>query len=188
MKKYKSSFSIQRIGFFRFYAGITIAAVLSFLLDHFFLGLIKLSDVIAAMPNEYWKKPFFEKPSFYYSFFWSLLSISLAFSFTIYLWTSKPILKSRRETRINRIAQANSFFIFGIIFLCGSRLLQFYVEFHNVDYKIKDEIGSLLFMLPIFIFAYNWTFISKIYKSKKTFLISLIIFIIYGLILSVIKT
>jgi len=51
-----------------------------------------MSDVLTAMTNGYWKTPFSEEPNFYYSFFWSLLSISLAFSFTIYLWTSKPIL------------------------------------------------------------------------------------------------
>lgn len=180
MKKYKSNFSINQIGLFRFYSGITIGIILSFLLDYFFLGLIKLSDLMIAMSKGYREIPFSEKLTFYYSLFWSLLSISLAFSFTIYLWTSKPVLKNRRETRINRIAQANSFFIFGVIFLSVSRLIQFYIEFHDVNYEIKEEVGVLLFMLP-------WSFISKVYQSTKPFLISLIIFIIYGLILSGIK-
>jgi len=147
-----------------------------------------MSDVLSAMTNGQWKTPFSEKPDFYYSFFWSLFSISLGFSFTSYLWTSKPTLKNRRETRINRIAQTNSFFIFGLIFLSVSRLLQFYIEFHYVDYEIKEEVGNLIYMVPIFIYLYNWTFISRIYKSTKPFLVSLIIFVIYGLILSGIKT
>ena len=162
--------------------------IFSLILNQFFLNLIQISDVLTAMTNGYWKTPFSEKPDFYYSFFWSLFSISLGFSFTSYLWTSKPTLKNRRETRMNRIAQTNSLFIFGLIFLSISRILQFYIEFHYVDYEIKEEVGILLFMVPVFIYVYSWIFILRIYKSTKPFLISLIIFVIYGLILSGIKT
>jgi uncharacterized membrane protein len=188
LKKYKSDFNIEQIGRFRFYSGLIIGLIFSLILNQFFLNLIQLSDVLSAMSKGYWETPFSEKTTFYYSFFWSLFSISLAFSFTSYLWTSKPTLKNRRETRMNRIAQTNSLFIFGLIFLSISRLLQFYIEFHYVDYEIKEEVGNLLFILPIFIFAFNWIYVSRIYKSTKPFLISLLIFVIYGLILSGIKT
>jgi len=188
LKKYKSDFNIEQIGRFRFYSGIIVGLIFSLILDQFFRNLIQMSDVLGAMSSGYWKTPFSEKPTFYYSFFWSLFSISLAFCFTSYLWTSKPNLKTRRETRMNRIAQTNSLFIFGLIFLSVSRLLQFYIEFHYIDYEIKEEVGILLFMLPIFIFAFNWIYISRIYKSAKPFLISILIFVIYGIILSGIKT
>lgn len=188
MKKYKSDFDIEQIERFRFYSGLFIGLVFSLVLNQFFLNLIQMSGVLSVMFRGYCYASFSEKPTFYYSFFWSLFSISIAFSFTSYLWTSKPTLKSRRETRINRIAQTNSLFIFGLIFLSVSRLLQFYIEFYYVDYEIKEEVGILLFILPIFIFVYNWIYISRIYKSTKPFLISLLIFVIYGLILSGIET
>jgi len=188
LKKHKSEFNIEEIGRFRFFSGIIVGLVFGLVLNQFFLHLIKMSDVLSAMTIGYWKTPISKDPDFYYSFFWSLFSISLAFSFTSYLWTSKPYLKNRRETRINRIAHTNSIFIFGLIFLSVSRLLQFYIEFHyEVDYKIKEELGYLLFMVPFFIYFYNWNFILRIYKSTKPFLISIIVFVIYGLILSKIK-
>jgi hypothetical protein len=188
LKNYKSVFNIEQIGHFRFYSGVIVGLIFSLILNKFFLNLIQMSDVLAAMTHGYWKTPFSEKPDFYYSIFWSLFSISLGFSFTIYLWTSKPTLNNRRKTRINRIAQANSLFIFGLIFLSISRILQFYIGFHYVDYEIKEEVGILLYIVPVFIFVYNWIFIVRIYKSTKPFLISLIIFVIYGLILSGVKT
>ena len=147
-----------------------------------------MSDVLSAMTIGHWKTPVSEDPDFYYSLFWSLFSVSLGFSFTSYLWTSKPNLKNRRETRTNRIAQTNSLFIFGLIFFSVARLLQFYIEFHyEVDYKIKEEVGYFLFIVPLFIYFYNWNYILRIYKSTKPFLISIIVFLIYGLILSGIK-
>ena len=188
MKKFKSNFNVEEIGRFRFYSGIIVGLIFSLTLDQFFRNLIQMSDVLVAISNGYWKTPFSEKPIFYYSYFWSLFSISLAFCFTSYLWTSKPNLKTRRETRMNRITQLNSLFIFGLIFLSVSRLLQLHIEFHHINYEIKEEVGILLYVFPIFIFAFNWIYILRIYKSTKPFLISILIFIIYGLILSGVKT
>lgn len=188
LKNYKPEFSIEQIGYFRFYSGVIIGLIFSLILNQFFLNLIQMSDFLTAMTNGYLKTPISEKLDFYYSFFWSLFSISLGFCFTGYLWTSKPTLNNRRETRINRIAQTNSLFVFGLIFLSISRILQFYIEFHYVDFEIKEEVGILLYMVPVFIFVYNWIFMARIYKSTKPFLISLVIFVIYGLILSGIKT
>lgn len=186
MKKNKSDFTIEQIGRFRFFSGIIVGLIFSITLYVFFLNLIKVKDVLEAMNNGYYKTPFSEHPDFYHSFFWSLFSISLGFCFTIYLWTSKPTLKNRRETRINRIAHLNSLFVFGFIFLCAFRLLELYMAFHFVDLEIKDYLGNLLFIVPVFIYVYNWLFILRIYKSIKSFLISLLLFVIFGLILSLI--
>ena len=188
MKKRKSEFNIERIGRFRFYCGIVLGPIFGLVLNQFFLKLIQLSDVISELLKANWENPFGKNPDFFYSFFWSLFSVSLGFCFTIYLWTSKPLLNNRRETRMNRIAQANSLFIFGVIFLSVFRLLQLYFGFHYLGNEIKEEFGVLIFMVPIFIYSYNWVFISRIYKSTKPFLISFIIFVVYGLILSGIKT
>jgi hypothetical protein len=187
LKKHKSDFNVEQIGCFRFYSGLIIGFIFSLVLNQFFLSIIQISDSLVLATDSYSKIPIDSKPTFYYSFFWSLFSISLAFSFTVYLWTCKPILNTRRETRLNRIAQTNSLFIFALIFLSVSRLLQFYIGFHYVDFEIKEEVGILLFMIPIFIFAYNWVYISKIYKATKSFMISILIFVIYGLVLSGIK-
>ena len=188
MKRIKSEFNVEQIGRFRFYSGIILGLVFGLILNEFFLNIIQMSDVLSAMSKGYYEQPFSEKPNFYYSFFWSLFSISLGFCFTSYLWTSKPILNNRRETRMNRYAQTNSLFVFGLIFLSISRLIQFYIEFHYVDYGVQKDVGFYLYLVPVFVFAYNWIYISRIYKSTKPFIISFIIFVIYALILSGIKT
>tara|TARA_B110000208_G_C11375874_1_gene286764 strand:- start:88 stop:282 length:195 start_codon:yes stop_codon:yes gene_type:complete len=54
--------------------------------------------------------------------------------------------------------------------------------------NLKEYFGFLAFLLPLFIFLYNWALISKIYQSKKILLISLLIFGILGLALSGIRT
>jgi uncharacterized membrane protein len=187
LNRHKSHFHIEQIGYFRFYTGIGVGVLFSLILDQFFLNLIKMSDVLVAMNNGYYNTPLNEKPDFYYSYFWSLFSISLGFSLTSYLWTSKPVLTNKRETRINRLAHANSLFLFGFVFFSISRLLQFYIEFHYIDYEIKSEVGILLFMVPFFIFSYCWNFISRIYRATETFFLSLLLFIVYGLILTGIK-
>lgn len=187
MKKSKSDFTIEQIGRFRFFSGVIVGLIFSITLYFFFLNLIKVKDVLEAMTNGYYKTPFSENPDFYHSFFWSLFSLSLGFCFTSYQWTSKPTLLSWRETRINRTAHLNSLFVFGFVFLCAFRLLEIYMAFHFVDFVIKNYLGSLLFIVPVFIFVYNWLFILRIYKSIKPFLISLLLFVFFGFILSMIK-
>lgn len=187
MKPIKSNFTIQQIGPFRFYSGLIVGLLFSLTLYLFFQYFIQISNVLATTTSSYWPTAVKEESSFYASFFWSLLSISIAFSFTSYLWTSKPILSNRRETRINRLAQMNALFIFALIFFMVNRILQLYIQFHIVDFQFKEEFGALLFLAPLFIFTYNWMFIARIYKSTKPFLISMIAFILYGLLLTVIK-
>lgn len=184
MRKIKPDFNVEQIGSFRFYSGILVGLIFSFILNLFFLNIINMSDVMAALAYGSWEISLSQKSDFYYSFFWSLFSISIGFSFTIYLWTGKPLLKTPRQTRINRIANTHAYFIFGLIFFSISRLLQLYIQFHNVEYSVKEEFGLLLFLVPLFIWLFHWTFISRIYKATKPLRISLVMFIIYGLILT----
>ena len=184
MRKLKPGFNVEQIGAFRFYSGIVVGLIFSFLLNLFFLNIIQMSEVLAALAKGSWDNPFSREPDFYYSFFWSLFSISIGFSFTTYLWTGKPFLVNKRQTRINRIAHTYAYFIFGLILFCISRLLQFYIEFQHVKFSLKEELGVLLFLVPLFIFLFHWTFIARIYKATKTFGLAMLLFIIYGFLLS----
>ena len=184
MNKLKLNFSIKRIGLFRFYTGIGVGLFFSWILRLFFLYLIRMSDVLAVLSSGYWHTDPFKPISFYSSFFWSLFSISLAFCLTTYIWTNSRRLDNFRMTRLNRIGNVNSLFIFFFVLFCCSRVLQSYIQFNNLDLNLQDELGWLPYLLPVFLFLYNWNYLIRIYKSKKPFLLSILLFIIYGLILS----
>ena len=188
MKKHKYKFSIKNVGRFRFVSSIVVGLTFSLILNKFFLYLFKIIHHLSFILNKD-DYPLVSQHSTCYNYlFWSLFSTSLAFSFTMYLWTSKPHLKNKRATRINRMAQTNSLFIFGIIFLSIARLVQFYIEFHYVvGYKIKEELRYWPFIIPLFIYCYHWNYILRIYKSTTIFIISIPILIVYALILSLIE-
>ena len=54
----------------------------------------------------------------------------------------------------------------------------------SVDLTIEKDYVYLGFMIPIFIYLYCWNLISDIYKSKKLFLVTSLIIIIIGIIMS----
>ena len=189
LKKYKSDFTIKRIGYFQFYTGIIIGIGYSIILNFLFQLLTKTNSIIIAMGKGYWNNSINSRLGFYYSFFFGLLSVSLAFCFTTFLWMSKLISGKRKEVRYLRFAQTNSFFIFGVIMLVLTRFFTIYCGFNYDRFYIdlKEYFGFIAFFLPLFIFLYCWSLISKIYISKNILLISLFIFISLGILLSNIK-
>ena len=190
MKKYKSDFTLEQIGQFRFYSGVIVGIGYSIILTFLFQILIKANNITIALNKGNWENLLNAQLSFYSSLFFALLSVSLAFCFTTYLWTSKPYFAKRNRTRDLRIAQTNSIFMFGVIFLVLTRFFTIYLGFNydgfNLD--LKGYLGFSAFLIPLFIFLYCWSLISKVYKSKRALLISMLIFFILGLSLSVIKT
>ena len=190
LKKYKSEFNINQIGHFRFYSGIIVVIGYSIVLAFLFQMLSKTNNIVIAMNDGNWNNLINSKLDFYYMFFFGLLAVSLGFCFTTYLWTSKLFSDKRNETRKLRITQTNSIFRFGVIMLVLKRFFTIYMGFNydgfNLD--LKKYLGLLAFLLPISIFLYCWFLISKIYRSKKIILFSLLIFGILGLTLGGIRT
>ncbi len=79
------------------------------------------------------------------------------------------------------MAQTNAIWIlFGTLFF----LLRLFWFFAGVDLTIEKDFAYLGFMIPIFIYLYCWNLISDIYKSKKPFLVTSLIIIIVGVMLS----
>ena len=190
MKKYKSEFNINQIGQFRFYSGIIVGIGYSIVLTFLFQILSITNNIVIAMNDGNWNNLINSKLDFYYTLFFGLLSVSLGFCFTTYLWTSKLYSHKRNETRKLRNTQTNSIFMFGVIMLVLTRFFTIYMGFNYDDFNLdlKKYLGLLAFLLPLSIFLYCWSLISKIYQSKKVLLISLLIFGILGLILSGIRT
>src|SRR5690606_3609309 len=178
LKNLKSDFNIEQIGRFQFYSGIIVGIGYSIILTFLFQMLSKANNITIALNDGNWNNLLNSNLDFYYTLFFGLLSISLGFCFTSYLWMSKPNSKKRNATRKLRFAQTNSIFIFGVIMLVLTRFFSIYMGFNYDGFylNLKEYFGFLLFLLPLFIFLYCWTLISKIYKSKKAILISLMIF------------
>lgn len=184
----KLKLSIDRIGKYRFYLGIAIGAltglILNFLIKYFSKSYIYILLSLSAQKSI----DFNFSLSSYNEFFVSLISSSLGFCFVAYLWSSK-IIKGRKVNYKYRLSQYNSLFVFGLILFVFSRfvLIYFTLPFDSYNFELEKDYGYLPFIIPLYIFTYNWSFILISYKSSKFFYLSLLGVIIFGLILSQIK-
>ncbi|WP_377715728.1 hypothetical protein [Pseudofulvibacter geojedonensis] len=118
----------------------------------------------------------------YYNILIGFSSIGFAFCFTTYLWMSTPFVANRKKTLKLRMAQINPIWIFFGVLLFLLRMFWFLA---SIELTIEKDFPFLGFMIPTFIYLYCWNLISHIYKSKKSFLISSLLFITGGIILSV---
>ncbi|CAM4150463.1 MULTISPECIES: hypothetical protein [Flavobacterium] len=177
MKNLKPNFSIDEIGKFRFYSGALIGIGFSIILNSLFRMTLRLCNL--GMYIDQWNLNY--EISVYYYTLIGFTSVGFAFCFTTYLWMSKPFAINRRKTLKLRMAQINPIWIFfGTLMF----LLRMFWFLSGVKLTIEKDFPILGFMIPIFIYLYCWNLISDVYKSKKAFLISSLIFIIGGIILS----
>lgn len=177
MKQIKSEFSINEIGKFRFYSGILIGIGFSIILNSLFRQTLRLCNL--GTDIDQWNLNY--EITIYYYLLIGFTSIGFAFCFTTYLWMSKPFATNRRKTLKLRMAQLNPIWIFfGTLMF----LLRMFWFLAGVELTIEKDFSSLGFMIPVFTYLYCWNLISDIYRSKKAFLISSIIFVVCGFILS----
>ena len=181
MKKLKSDFTINEIGKFQFYSGITIGIGFSLIFNSLFRVFLKICNVGEIITDLSWSNFYSYEFSIYYLTLISFASVGFSFCFTTYLWMSKPFGSNRKKNIRLRMAQTNTIWIlFGTLFF----LLRLFWFFAGVDLTIEKDFAYLGFMIPIFIYLYCWNLISDIYKSKKPFLLTSLIIIILGVILS----
>ena len=181
MKNFKSDFTIIEIGKFRFYSGIIIGIGFSLIFNSLFRLTLKLCNIGDVITDLSWSDIINYEFSTYYLTLIGFASVGFSFCFTTYLWMSKPFATNRRKTLKLRMAQINPIWIlFGTLLF----LLRMFWFLAGVELTIEKDFSILGFMIPIFIYLYCWNLISDIYKSKKAFLISVLIFIISGIILS----
>jgi len=177
LKKLKSDFTINEIGKFRFYSGIIFGIGFSLILNSLFRLTLRLANL--GMYIDQWNLDY-EILTYYYILI-GFAAIGFAFCFTTYIWMSKPFATNRRKTIRLRMAQINPIWIFFCTLLFLLRMFWFLA---GVELTIEKDFPILGFMIPVFIYLYCWNLISDTYKSNKSFLISSLIFIIIGFILS----
>ncbi len=180
----------MQTGNFEFYSGILVGIGYSIILNILFQQIAKTRSITSAIREGNWKE--FVNTSFsnFDLLIISTFSVALGFCFTTYLWMSKRKVRNRRKNFRLNIAQTNSIFIFGLILFVLTRYSTIYSGFNygNFDFSIKEYFGFWIFIFPMFIYLYNWSFISKIYKSSRTFLTTTFLCLVLSIILSTIKT
>ena len=181
LKKLKSDFTINEIGKFRFYSGIAIGIGYSLIFNSLFRVILKMCNVGEIITDLSWLNFYNYEFSIYYLTLIGFASIGFSFCFTTYLWMSKPFASNRKKTMRLRMAQINPIWVlFGTLLF----LLRLFWFFAGVDMTIEKDFTYLGFIIPIYIYLYCWNLISDIYKRKKPFLLTSLIIIIIGIILS----
>lgn len=183
MKNLKSDFTINEIGKFQFYSGIVIGVGFSLIFNTLLRQISKISNFGNIIIELSWDKVLDYELSYYYLILIGFTSVSFAFCFTTYLWMSKPFAKIKRKTLKLRFAQVNSIWVLFVTLIFLTRMIWFA---GGTEISIEKDFPYLGFMIPIFLYMYCWNLISNIYKSKKPFIITSLILIISGFILSVV--
>lgn len=186
MRKIKPILTNKKIGLLRFYCGILLGIGYGYLVNLWFRVLDYGFFIVFDMLNHYSVALDGFLINTYNSFLIGLTSSSLGFCFTMYLWTSKPFSDNRKIYFKNRFAQTNSIFIFMLILFVFTKYLTFSISirYDGFGIDLKENFSYLPFFFPIYIFLFNWTTMSRIYKSGKFILFSSILVIIFGVILS----
>jgi len=183
LKKIKSDFTITEIGKFRFYSGIIIGIGFSLIFNSLLRLTLKLCNIGTTITDLSWFNIVDYKISTYYLILIGFASFGFSFCFTTYLWMSKPIETNKRKKLKLRMAQMNSIWIlFGSLMF----LLRMFWFIADLELTIEKNFSFVGFMISGFIYMYCWNLISDVYKSKKAFLISTLIFIVSGFVLSMI--
>ncbi|MAQ75946.1 MAG: hypothetical protein CL613_06415 [Aquimarina sp.] len=189
MKIIKKHFTITEIGSIRFYIGLVLGAGYAIILNLLLQLFRKTFHFVNVDYGITLTNLNYQTLSFYDSFFNGLLATSLAFCITTYYWMNKPVIKNRNTKSRIRFAQTNAIFMFSYILMFLSRvyLMYFSSNFNSTYYSIQEYFGYSVYTLPLFIFLFNWVYISKVYKSFRIVGISTLIFICVGYLLNLIK-
>ncbi|MAN27082.1 MULTISPECIES: hypothetical protein [Mesonia] len=177
MQNFKPKFSTNEIGPFRFYGGTVVWIGFSLVFNALFRLSLQFSNLGTYIDE--WSLGY--QISTYYNYLIGFTSMSFAFCYTTYVWMSKPWATHRRKTQQLRMAQVNSIWILFGTLLFSLRLLWF---FAGVELSLEKDFPYVAFLIPIFIYLYCWHLIIAIYQSKKAFLISSLVLLSGGFILS----
>ncbi len=175
MNRDKPTFSIREIGKVRFYGGILFSLFLSVILYLFFINMIKSQFVGIAMLDGNWSRlrefRFGDKALY----FFALFSSSLGFIYASQFWLFNEFPKKRSNRMKVRKAKTQGLHIFYIVLLVLLRcfLMVTGISLDGYGDALKEEYTFIAYLLPTFIFLYNWNMISTVYQSLKAQLISI---------------
>ena len=175
----KPPITIKQIGKVQFWAGILFGIISAFIFSLYFNYAresfrsltFNLTPLILS-PKEF----------AIYDLFFSALSVSLAFGFTVIIWLTGR--KNIKKQYYRMFAIGNAWLIiFVILFLVlrmGSTLtFVLYLGFgYDKHLDFIREFGLILVLLPVFVFFFNWNYLSLMFRTGRWILISIFVYIL----------
>ena len=180
----KPLITIKQIGNVQFWAGIIFGIISAFIFSLYFNYAresfrsltFNLTPLILS-PKEF----------AIYDLFFAALSVSLAFGFTVIIWLTGR--KNIKKQYYRMFAIGNAWLIiFVILFLVlrmGSTLtFVLYLGFgYDKHLDFIREFGLILVLLPVFIFFFNWNYLSLMFRAGRWILISIFVYVFLTFIL-----
>ncbi len=175
---------IKQIGKVQFWAGIIFGIISAFIFSLYFNYAresfrsltFNLTPLILS-PKEF----------AIYDLFFAALSVSLAFGFTVIIWLTRR--KNIKKQYYRMFAIGNAWLIiFAILFLVlrmGSTLtFVLYLGFgYDKHLDFIREFGLILLLLPIYIFFFNWNYLSLMFRTERWILLSIFVYALLTFIL-----
>ncbi len=176
----KPELSISTLSKKRFWVGVMIGLLSSFVLSYFFnytreslRGITFMHDPLILSAKDFR----------YYDMFFAGLATSLGFGVaTVYWLIGRNSKIKKRYFQIYAIANTLfvAFFVLVGITRFGTVLLMMLYSVAGYDnhFDMLNEYWLLLILLPVYVFFFNWIVIRLLFKSSKWMLISILLYFV----------
>ncbi len=181
----KEKISIEGIGLFRFWMGITTGLLISITLsllfnysrEFFRLFSANSADLIILNSSEL----------LFYNYFYSITSVSLGLSICIWVWMANHQHDRKKARLFKQLSRSNSLLIFWFTLMAISRLgsnfpfILYSLEGYDNHLDFYKNFKLLLILIPVVIFLQSWFNARLVYKAGKWIFISSVICIMFPL-------
>lgn len=183
----KGKFGIHKIGKLRFGVGVLAGLLMAISLSLFFVYLGESLRFLTYFQLTPEIRP---ANTFTDSYLVCALATSLGLSSTMYIWLGSPAITLWREKQLREAALLNIGFIFWTVLWLGSKIATvMYLMPQEAGLEIRQSGSSIgqyiLFLLPFFIFLYNWQQIHRLYRAYLWIFYSFLICILVSLLISI---
>ena len=131
--------------------------------------------IVAAVYDFNWSKSNLFDFNSSFLFFLALCSSSMGFCITSQFWLLNNSREGKYSKFRSRVAIGQVNFIYYVLLYVLTRylLVLFGIGFQNYNQLLITEYTLTAYLLPTFIFLYNWNMISTVYQSLKAQLLSI---------------
>lgn len=185
MKRLKPKLTLNEIGQFRFYIGILLGFAYGILTSLWFTQIDKAFLVLYDLVNQQSILKVDLELGYYNAMLTGILSASLGFCLTVYFWTSRAFFTDRKRNLKMRTANINGIFIYMLIMFVFTKFLTFdtSIRYDGFGIDLSKRFGYLPFLLPLFIFLFNWLFLGRAYRSGRFMLFSGLAVLMFGIVM-----
>ena len=176
----KPEISIERIGKKKFWTGIVIGILISFVLSLFFNYSRESLRIMTFLADPYIVT---DKEFRLYDLFFAAFATSIGFGFTIVFWLRgrNPHIKKRY---LQIFAISNSYLLSIVVLFFVARmgtilsLLLYASRGYDGQLDMLQDFWLLLVLIPVFLSLSHWNIIRIIFRTRKWILLSILFFMI----------